>query len=201
MKCNIVTGPNNYDLKEIFTVDETFTIGADIGAYILSKNEVKFDLALGDFDSVTPYEFEKIKKYAKEIKEYPIKKDRTDTFLAVEEALIRGFDDITIYGGLGRRMDHTIANIMLLKLGDIKIVSENEVMYILDPNTYEINNTYKYISFFALEDVEGLTLHGFEYELNNYSLTVDDPICISNKGKGTVSFKEGLLLVVHQKEQ
>ena len=200
MKCNIVTGPNNYELKSMFTVDETFTIGADIGAYILSKNEIEFDLALGDFDSVSPYEFEKIQKYAKEVKEYPIKKDRTDTFLAVEEALKRGFNDITIYGGLGGRMDHTYANILLLKLGDIKIVSENEVMYILDPNTYEINNTFNYISFFALEDVKGLTLHGFNYELNNYDLSEDDPLCVSNTGKGTVSFKEGTLLVIHQKE-
>ena len=132
--------------------------------------------------------------------EYPIKKARTDTFIAVEEALRRGYTDITIYGGLGKRMDHSIANMLLLKLGDIKIVTENEVLYALDPNTYEINNTYEYISFFALEDIVGLTLHGFEYELNNYDLTVDDPLCVSNKGKGTVSFQEGLLLVVHQKE-
>lgn len=201
MKCNIVTGPNNYDLKTIFTVDDTFTIGADVGAYMLSKCEVNFDLALGDFDSVTPFELDKIRQYANEVKEFPERKDRTDTFLAVEEALRRGYTDITIYGGLGRRMDHTFANLMLLKLGDIKIVTEHEVMYILDPNTYEINNTFKYISFFALEDIEALTLHGFDYELENFDLTVDNPLCISNKGKGTVSFKKGLLLVIHQKEQ
>ncbi len=201
MKCNIVTGPNNYDLRKIFTVDDTFTIGADVGAYMLSKCEIEFDLALGDFDSVSPYELDKIKMYAKEIKEYPVRKNHTDTFLAVEEALRRGYTDITIFGGLGRRMDHTIANLILLKLGDIKIVTENEVMYILDPNTYEINNTFDYISFFALEDVKNLTLHGFDYELENYDLSVDDPLCVSNKGKGTISFTEGLILVIHQKEQ
>lgn len=200
MKCNIVTGPNNYDLKKIFTVDNTFTIGADIGAYILSKNEIEFDLALGDFDSVTPCELDKIKRYAKEIQDYPVKKDHTDTFLAVEEAFRRGFTDITIYGGVGRRLDHTIANLILLKLGDVKIVTENEIMYLLDPNTYEINNTFTYISFFALEDVKGLTLHGFEFELDNYDLSIDDPLCVSNQGKGMVSFTEGLLLVIHQKE-
>lgn len=201
MKCNIVTGPNDYDLKKIYTVDDTYTIGADIGAYMLSKCEIKFNLALGDFDSVTPFELDQIRRYADEILEYPIKKDKTDTFLAIEEALKRGFTDITIYGGLGKRMDHTFANLMLLKLGDIKIITEHEIMYVLDPNTYEINNTYKYVSFFALEDVKDLTLHGFEYELENYDLSVDDPLCISNKGKGTLSFTEGSLLVIHQKEQ
>lgn len=201
MKCNIVTGPNNYNLRNIFTKDNTFTIGADIGAYMLSECEIHFDLALGDFDSVTPLELEKIKKYAKEVLEYPVKKNRTDTFIAIEEALKRGFTDITIYGGIGKRIDHTYANIKILELGDIKIVTENEILYTLDPNIYEIYNTYDYISLFALEDVKKLTLHGFEYELENYDLTINDPLCISNKGKGTLSFTEGLLLVIHQKEQ
>jgi thiamine pyrophosphokinase len=114
--------------------------------------------------------------------------------------LRRGYTDITIYGGLGNRIDHSIANIMLLKLGDIKIVTENEIMYVLDPGTYVINNKYDYISFFAVEDIVGLNLKDFEYELNDYDLSTEDPLCISNKGKGTVSFEEGLLLVIHQKE-
>jgi thiamine pyrophosphokinase len=200
MKCKIVTGPKNYDLNKIFSRDNIYTIGADIGAYILAKNEVKFDLALGDFDSVSPFELDQIKLYSKEILKYPIKKNSTDTYLAVQEALIRGYDDITIYGGIGRRIDHSIANIMLLKLGDIKIVTETEIMYVVDPGTYDINNEYKFVSFFALEDVKQLSLTGFEYELNSYNLNVDDPLCISNKGKGTISFKEGSLLVIHQKE-
>jgi len=200
MKCKIVTGPNNYNLKKIFDTDSSYTIGADIGAYILSKNEISFDLALGDFDSVTPFELERIKLFATEILEYPIKKNSTDTYLAVEEALKRGYDEIIIYGGLGNRMDHTLANIMLLKLGDITIITETEIMYIVDPGTYEINNEYEFISFFAVEDVKQLTLRGFEYELSNYDLDIDDPLCVSNKGKGTISFIEGSLLVIHQKE-
>ncbi len=200
MKCNIVTGPNNYDLKKIYEMDNTYTIGADIGAYILAKCEVKFELALGDFDSVTPYELDQIKFYAGEILEYPEKKNSTDTYLAVEEAMKRGYDDITIYGGIGKRIDHSLANIMLLKLGDIKIVTETEIMYVIDPGTYEIENEYKYVSFFAQEDVKRLSLTGFEYELDNYDLDVNDPLCVSNKGKGTVSFTEGSLLVIHQKE-
>ncbi len=201
MKCKIVTGPNNYELKKIFTIEsEDFVIGADIGAAILAKNEIKFDIALGDFDSTSPRELELIKRYAKDILEYPVKKNYTDTYLAVEEALKRGYNDITIYGGLGSRLDHTYANIQLLKLGDITIVSEKEIVYLLDPGTYNIENEYKYISFFALEDVKELTLKGFEYELDKYDLSIDDSVCVSNQGKGELSFSEGLLLVIHQAE-
>jgi len=200
MKCKIVTGPNNYDLKKIYEDDGTYTIGADIGAYLLAKSDIDFDLALGDFDSVTLTELDEIKLHAKEVLEYPIKKNSTDTYLAVEEALKRGYDDITIYGGLGNRIDHSLANIMLLKLGDVTIVTETEIMYVVDPGTYEINNEYDFVSFFAEEDVKQLSLKGFDYELDNYDLNVADPLCVSNRGKGTISFTEGSLLVIHQKE-
>ena len=200
MKCKIVTGPDNYDLNNMYKDDGTYTIGADVGAYLLAKCNIKFDLALGDFDSVTTNELVQIKLFAKEILEYPIKKNSTDTYLAVEEALRRGYDDITIYGGIGKRIDHTLANIMLLKLGDITIVTETEVMYVVDPGTYEIDNEYNFVSFFAEEDVKQLSLKGFDYELDNYDLNVADPLCVSNKGKGTISFTEGSLLVIHQKE-
>lgn len=201
MKCKIVTGPNNYELKKIYDRDGIYTIGADIGAYMLAKSNTKFDLALGDFDSVTVSELDEIKLYAKEVIEFPKKKNSTDTYLAVEEALKRGYNDITIYGGIGNRIDHTLANIMLLKLGDIKIVTETEIMYVVDPGTYEINNEYKFVSFFAEEDVKQLSLIGFDYELDNYDLNIGDPLCVSNKGKGTISFTKGSLLVIHQKEQ
>jgi thiamine pyrophosphokinase len=70
----------------------------------------------------------------------------------------------------------------------------------LDPGEYEIENKFKYISFFAIEDVKDLTIKGFLYELNNIDLSTEDPLCISNELEGSISFKEGLLLVIHQNE-
>ncbi len=62
MKCRIVTGPRNFDLSKIFKRDdEDFIIGADQGALLLASNDIYFDLALGDFDSVTEKELELIK--------------------------------------------------------------------------------------------------------------------------------------------
>ena len=66
--------------------------------------------------------------------------------------------------------------------------------------SYEIENEFKYISFFAIEDVSNLTLKGFKYELKDIQLSTEDPLCISNENEGRLSFKEGLLLVVHQNE-
>lgn len=201
MIIKIFTGPNNYDISSLYNKDkDEFIIGVDIGAYLLASNHIKMDLSIGDFDSVTEIEYQFIKDHSKEVKKFKEKKDYTDTYLALQYALMMDYDEIVIYGGTGGRFDHEFANVNLLKLGKISIVSNNIMMYMLDPGTYEIENKFKYISFFAIEDVSELTLKGFKYELNSIELTTEDPLCISNEQEGSVSFKEGLLLVVHQNE-
>jgi len=201
MIIKIFTGPNNYDISSLYNKEENeFIIGVDIGAYLLSKNKINMDLALGDFDSVNEKEYATIKEYSNEIKIFKEKKNFTDTYLAIQHALLMDYDEIVIYGGTGGRFDHEFANMNLLKLGKISIVSNNVLMYMLDPGSYEIENEFKYISFFAIEDVSNLTLKGFKYELKDIQLSTEDPLCISNENEGRLSFKEGLLLVVHQNE-
>ena len=101
---------------------------------------------------------------------------------------------------MGGRFDHSYANLSLLRLGSISIVTEDAIMYALQPGTHRIKNKHKYISFFALEDIFDLTIRDFLYEKRNFELFVDDPLCISNEKEGVVSFSEGLLLVIHQDE-
>ena len=201
MIIKIFTGPNNYDLSSLYNKeDNEFIIGVDIGAYLLASKDIRIDLSIGDFDSVNELQYQLIQKHSKDIKKYDEKKDYTDTYLAVQTALSMEYDEIVIYGGTGGRFDHEFANMNLLKLGKISIVSNDILMYMLDPGIYEIENKFKYISFFAIEDVKELTLKGFKYELSNIDLNTEDPLCISNELEGTVSFNEGLLLVVHQSE-
>lgn len=201
MRCLIFTGPNNYNIESMYHPRENdFIVGADQGALYLAEHKLDFDLAIGDFDSVDQTMISTINEFAKEIKIFPVKKDYTDTYLAVQEAMKRGYDEIIIYGGIGKRFDHSYANMHLLKLGNITIVTDNEIMYMLNPGTYDIENNYKYISFFAIEDVKGLCLKGFLFDLEQVELIVGDPLCISNQQEGTISFDSGVILVIHQNE-
>lgn len=201
MIIKIFTGPNNYDIPSLYNKDnDEFIIGVDIGSYKLTLENINIDLSIGDFDSVTKEDFDAISKNSKEIQTFEKKKDYTDTYLALQKALTMDYDEIVIYGGTGGRFDHEFANVNLLKLGKISMVSNNIMMYMLDPGSYSIENKFKYISFFAMEDVSGLTLKGFKYDLNNVDLNTEDPLCISNELEGSLSFEKGLLLVVHQDE-
>jgi thiamine pyrophosphokinase len=201
MIAHIFTGPLNYDVSIVEDIQkDDLVIGADQGALFLLNNNIRCDIALGDFDSITETEKHQIEAYANEMITHSSIKDFTDTYLAVEEAFARNVGEIILYGGIGKRFDHSYANVKLLELGTITLKTNTELMYVLDPGSYEIENRYSYISFFALEEVKGLSLQGFFYELDNIILQTEDPLCISNQGQGTLSFSEGTLLVIHQNE-
>lgn len=201
MIVKIVTGPLNYDITKLYKKDESeYIIGVDQGCKMLLSNSIKIDLALGDFDSLDIETYREVRKYAKKVIVHPSEKKYTDTFLAIKEALLLDYSEILIYGGLGKRFDHTFANINLLKLGNIKIINEDTVVYMLDPGVYKIENDKKYISFFAIEEVCNLNLVGFKYDLENIFLDTENPLCISNEGKGSLSFDSGLLMVIEQDE-
>lgn len=197
MVVKIFTNPTNYSISNLYKKNsQEILIGVENGAYYALENDLILDLVIGDFDSIDRTRKEIVMKQAKKVIEHPIKKDYTDTYLALKEALKYDPDEIVIYGGIGERFDHSYANILLLKLGRVSLVNDTHKIYVLDPGHYIIKNAYKTISFFALEDVTGLKLSGFLYDLDNYDLAMDDPLCISNEGSGEVTFNEGLLLVV-----
>lgn len=201
MIIKIFTGPDNYDISTIYNKeDNEYIIGVDIGALKLVQEGINIDLSIGDFDSVSNDELIVIKKNSKSIEQFQEKKNYTDTYLALQRALCMEYSEIVIYGGTGGRFDHEFANVNLLKLGKISIVSNDIMMYMLDPGVYTIENKFKYISLFAIEDVKGLSLKGFKYELEKIKLSTEDPLCISNELEGNISFEEGLLLIVHQNE-
>ena len=119
MNAVIVIG-NNYKVnKDDFK--DSYVIGADKGALFCAQNNIKMDIAIGDFDSIKSYEFEKIKSLTKVIKLNPIK-DLTDTMEAIN--LVKNYDTITILGGIqGKRIEHFYANLLILKNKDKNSIS------------------------------------------------------------------------------
>lgn len=201
MIIKIFTGPLNYNIDTIYKEDRgEFIIGVDMACALLMEKNIPIDLAIGDFDSLKKGLMKDVIEYSDKINIYPSVKDYTDTYLAVKEALSMDHTEIIIYGGVGERFDHSLANLSLLKLGTIAICNDQEIIYMLHPGSYEIESKKKFISFFAMEDVKQLDLLGFKYQQRKYDLDVDDPLCVSNEGSGTVSFEDGVLLVIEQNE-
>ena len=90
-----------------------FIIAVDGGLNHLAKMHIKPDVIIGDFDSATN---ESLQLYSDvPIHRYPSDKDETDMELALQFALSQNPEKIYIYGALGKRPDHELANFHLLR--------------------------------------------------------------------------------------
>ncbi|MCM1197164.1 MAG: thiamine diphosphokinase, partial [Roseburia sp.] len=171
------------------------------GAYTALKNGIKVNMAIGDFDSIDQ---EKLRYIASltQVMKLPEKKNDTDTGAALK--LCKDASRIIILGGIqGKRIEHFIANLMLMETHKhVEMLDNNSHMYIMD-SSFSIKKTqYKFISFFALSDTI-ISLEGFKYPLTNYYLKNTDPLTISNElldERGIVTLKGGRVLVIQSKE-
>ena len=83
--------------------------------------------------------------------------------------------------------------------------NNNQIYLINNSHTIEKSNTYgKYISLIPLTSkVEGLTLTGFKYPLDNYSLSIGKSLGISNEiidNTASIFLKKGILIVIESKD-
>ncbi len=163
---------------------------------------IKPSIVIGDMDSVSMPVFEKTVPVLK----YPTDKDKTDSQLAVEYALDNNYNEIIILCATGDRIDHTIANIMLLVLiaergGEGLILNgRSKIALITDKMTLIRGKKSDDISFIPLTDVvEGVTTEGLLYNMQNATLKIGDTLSMSNEfraQKAHISIKDGKLLVV-----
>lgn len=182
--------------------EEDMVIAADKGYVHAKKANITPTMIIGDFDSANQPEGDLV------IKLNPIK-DYTDTKAALMVAEDWGYDEIIIYGGLGGRESHTFANItnaLEFKKKGINVVlkSKYKSFYIVDDKLdYKIKDSEDfYVSIFALSDiVKGVDIKGLYYELNNFDLTNDNALGVSNETCGKdfkIKVKSGYLLVIFE---
>lgn len=172
---------------------------ADGGANILETLDL-FPLEIwGDLDSVEEDILEKYRKNGVCIKKFPREKDFTDGELLLSYLKEKEYDEIIIFGGLGGRHDHELTNLSLMfKFENVVFSSMYEDIFAIKKDCVIEGKKGYTISFVPFSnEVTELTLRGFKYELEKYTLKLGDTICMSNiveKDIATVSFKEGSLL-------
>ncbi|WP_186430213.1 thiamine diphosphokinase [Clostridium sp. BSD9I1] len=212
MKAVIIAGgqmPSSDIVKEEVK-DAEYIICADRGAEAAYKYGIEPNDIIGDFDSIDKSILQSFKDRNVSIIKFPVEKDDTDTSIAVEEVLKRKADEVVLLGATGTRMDHVLGNVGLL----VKFLKHNVKCYIRDNNNIILltdkNITLKYrgYKYFSLlsygETVNGLTIQGGKYPLNNYELKLGDPLAVSNEflldEVVNVKFKNGLLLIVESRD-
>ncbi len=193
--CNVDT------VRRVLPVDVDLTIAADSGYATAKKLGITPDITMGDFDS-----YRDALPTGMNVLRVACEKDVTDTMLACEYAKEHGCRYITIIGGTGGRIDHSLSNVLYLeglrregvrvKLTD----GENTVQMILD-ETVTVQNDGGYFSVFAL-DTCVVTQTGCKYPLDRAQLIRQMPYAVSNEVVGeyaTVSVEGIAILVLSRK--
>lgn len=186
-----------------------YTIVVDYGLAYAESLEIIPDMIVGDFDTLGTEHLDKYRELGTNIRKFNPHKDDTDTEIAVREA-VELKSDFDIIGATGGRIDHLLANIHNLKIAldagyTGRLVDEGNIVFLRNKSFTISREEYpaKYISFVPFDgEVRGITLKGFEYPLDNYTLMPGISRCISNELKkdssyGTVEFASGCLIVIN----
>lgn len=209
MKTLILTNGayGNYDFCKVTGFD--YIICADRGMLHARKLGITPDLIVGDFDSTEPEDLTYFKEQGVQIESFSPQKDVTDTELAISYALSKGATHITIYGGLGSRFDHSLANVQLLyALLKLQVegclVSENHVVYLIDKALSFEGQKDELVSLIPFAgDVEGVTTTGLAYPLDHSTVPMGTGLGISNymvEEKASITIESGYLLVIRAKD-
>jgi len=184
------------------------SIAADSGLEAFDQAGVMPDLLVGDMDSVDPQLLARCGEGVEQRRLSCIKDD-TDGVDALDVAIARGADHITLLGALGGRLDHALANLMLLLRAQRKgafaqILTESVRIVRVDETACLHGAKGDTVSLLPLGEAKGVSLEGFFYPLTDQPLTADYPLGVSNVVTGeeaTVSVQEGDLLLFHYYDQ
>ena len=201
---------SNGDLADVSRVKKMlkktdFIIAANGGTRQVLKLGRLPDVVIGDLDSLDKKTKKKLERDKVAIISYPSDKDWTDTELGIKYAVKQGFKEIILTGFLGRRIDHLLANLLIMaglidKLDRLMIVEGKQEIYVIK-NRLEIKGKRgDLVSLIPLlGDCQGVRTTGLKYKLRNERLSWGKSRGVSNVmlgRKARIDLKKGRLLVI-----
>jgi len=192
-------------LEELQILPRDVVIAADGGVNTLFKWNLLPHFLIGDLDSASREAVEWCEESSVEIVRYPQQKDYVDLELALLKALKLDDRPIVIFGAWGDRPDQTMVSFRLLSKYPAEIFLRNlewEAFLLRESRALPAYPGQVWSFLCAGDKVCGLTLRGFEYELENYEMEYTETMTISNvalKNEVSVYFKSGSLFVFRQR--
>lgn len=208
----ITAGGPVEELPDLSLWPDADFIGVDAGTLVLLEKGIMPVAAVGDFDSVSPAEFEKIAALFSGLKLAPVDKDETDTELALGKAMEYDPQTVIVTGVTGGRLDHYMSALHAIYAFQLKfpateflMVNHQNRIRFLNPGKHEIRRgeDFRFVSFYPFaEAVKGLSLINFKYEVQNESIPFGSTRFISNElfSEGIVSIEEGSCIMIESRD-
>lgn len=166
------------------------------------------DVIIGDLDSSADRYISYYDNLKVPIIKYSWDKDKTDTHICLEFAL-ETCDEVWLMGATGTRLDHTLANISILRIAVDKgktacIIDANNEIYVIKDKIRLEGKSGDILSLLPLTTkVEGITLRGTYYPLQDAEMELGNPYGVSNKFEEDsieLTIKSGYLAVIKSKD-
>ncbi|MFV0558564.1 MAG: thiamine diphosphokinase [Enterococcus sp.] len=189
-----------------------YYVGVDRGAWYLLQRECPLDLAIGDFDSLTPTELNRVQNSAQKMASAPPEKDDTDTQLALQEVFRKHpTANVTLIGATGGRLDHLLANLWVALeprftpyIRQIRIADWQNQVDFFAPGSYQLKQhaPMKYLAFCCLTAVDALSISGAKYSLTKKDVLVPTSYASNEFVAHSVafSFTKGVLAVIQSRD-
>ena len=200
---------NDLDFYKNEIKENDYIICADGGTNQALAMGITPQLVIGDLDSIDEKVFKSLARKKTKIVTFPKEKDESDLELALLEACKRQPREIIIMGALGKRVDHLMANLMILTLPlkkgtPTKIIDEVHEIFLVDKQLELAGEIGDFLSLFPLSaDVKGITTQGLKYPLEDETLYLGPTRGLSNEfieTRAKITIREGLLLAIKVKK-
>ncbi len=165
-------------------------IAADSGCDHLLRMGVTPRLLVGDLDSVSPEALSTARERGVRVVAYPAEKDLTDAEIVLQKAQEMGAATTVLIGAFGGRVDHTLANLLLLaspafRRTDLRLLDELQEARLVRGEVRLLTRPGEVISLIPVGGTaHGVTTHGLHYPLRDAALETGPALGVSNVATG-----------------
>jgi thiamine pyrophosphokinase len=180
-------------------------IAADVGLAEANRLGVAVDLLVGDLDSVDPVDLEAFEGAGGEVRRHHENKDATDLELAITDAIVAGAGRIVVVGGDRGRLDHLLANAVLLASPRHAAVEVDAIfgatrLHVVRGRRELVWVPGELISLFALGGpAHGVRAEGVRWPLDGAVLEPGSSLGVSNRfvtERAVIEVRDGVVLAV-----
>ena len=172
-------------------VEGARVIAADAGMVHAKPLHLSPELWVGDFDSTSQTLREQWHNVPRQT--HPAEKDASDGELAVSEALRRGATSLILVGGLGGQLDHVLAH-----AGFLVALAKRDIPAFMTSGVEEARGLVRglhlpqirpgtRLSIMPLTDLQGLTITGVKWPLQNARVNLGSAMTLANIATGPVA--------------
>lgn len=206
MKVLIVLGGDapSVALLKACVAETDFSIAADRGLEAFDAAGFEPDLLIGDMDSVSPDVLARYESRLSEDRLNCIKND-TDCEYALNLAVEKGAEEIILLGALGGRLDHALANLMMVvraaRSGVWAEIRAEGVRIVRIDGSYTLKGAKgSTVSLLPLGEAHGVSIKGCYYMIEDFTLASDTSRGMSNvvtADEAVFTVREGDLMLFH----